>query len=133
MAGMKKTKAKGAARKAHGGKGPGEMVSIDADELTALRNLAKFPIENPSPILRVTREGRVLYANDAALAIKGLVVGQGQGRLAAAVAKVANNAAVSCPPITGPHGLGYSTTMWMYSDGKAAIFRRGCIEPAASG
>jgi signal transduction histidine kinase/CheY-like chemotaxis protein len=69
------------------------MVSIAADELAALRNFAKFPIENPSPILRVTREGRVLYANDAALAIKGLVVGRGQGRLAAAVAKVANNAA----------------------------------------
>ena len=73
--------------------GQGEMVAIDAAELAELRDFAKFPVENPSPILRVSRDGRGLYANDAARAVKGLVVGRGQDRLAAAAARVADNAA----------------------------------------
>ncbi len=30
-----------------------------------IKNLAKFPSENPNPVLRVTKEGRVMYANEA--------------------------------------------------------------------
>ncbi|MDD4254755.1 MAG: HAMP domain-containing sensor histidine kinase, partial [Methanofollis sp.] len=30
-----------------------------------IRNLAKFPEENPGPVIRVSRTGRILYANEA--------------------------------------------------------------------
>ncbi len=36
-----------------------------------LADLARFPCENPNPMLRVMPDGTVLYANDAALAVKG--------------------------------------------------------------
>jgi len=32
-----------------------------------IKDLAKFPSENPSPVLRVGKDGKVLYANEAAL------------------------------------------------------------------
>jgi len=32
-----------------------------------IRGLARFPAENPSPVLRVSREGSLLYANEASL------------------------------------------------------------------
>ncbi|MDD4256037.1 MAG: PAS domain S-box protein, partial [Methanofollis sp.] len=36
---------------------------IQAEE--EIRNLAKFPEENPGPVIRVSRTGRILYANEA--------------------------------------------------------------------
>jgi PAS domain S-box-containing protein len=33
----------------------------------SIRNLARFPSENPNPVLRVARDGQLLYANKAAL------------------------------------------------------------------
>ena len=30
-----------------------------------LESLAKFPSENPNPVLRVTKDGEVLYSNEA--------------------------------------------------------------------
>ncbi|MEM7222378.1 MAG: adenylate/guanylate cyclase domain-containing protein [Pseudomonadota bacterium] len=36
-------------------------------------SLAKFPEENPNPVLRVTPTGELLYANSAALKLKGLL------------------------------------------------------------
>jgi len=42
-------------------------------------SLAKFPSENPSPVLRIAGDGTILYANDATgplLAVKGSGVGQ---------------------------------------------------------
>jgi len=41
----------------------------------ALTDLARFPSENPSPVLRVMPDGTVLYANDAAIAVSGLLKG----------------------------------------------------------
>ncbi|MEE8528008.1 MAG: DAHL domain-containing protein, partial [Gammaproteobacteria bacterium] len=41
----------------------------------ALLDLAKFPSENPNPVLRVTPEGGLLYANDVAQAVEGLLTG----------------------------------------------------------
>jgi PAS domain S-box-containing protein len=35
----------------------------------AISSLAKFPSENPNPIVRISRDGRVLYANKASYAI----------------------------------------------------------------
>ncbi len=46
-----------------------------------LLDLAKFPSENPNPVLRVTPEGGLLYTNDAARAVKGLLTGRKKGRL----------------------------------------------------
>ena len=40
-----------------------------------LADLAKFPSENPNPVLRVMPDGAALYANDAAIAVKGLLKG----------------------------------------------------------
>ncbi len=37
-----------------------------------LADLARFPSENPNPVLRVMPDGTVLYANDAAIAVNGL-------------------------------------------------------------
>ncbi|MCJ7578568.1 MAG: PAS domain-containing protein, partial [candidate division Zixibacteria bacterium] len=34
-----------------------------------IRNLAKFPSENPNPVLRIAKDKTVLYANGAAEAI----------------------------------------------------------------
>ena len=38
-----------------------------------LHDAAKFPTENPNPVLRVESDGRILLANDAARAIDGLI------------------------------------------------------------
>ena len=59
--------------------GVGAMV-MDA-ELRRARELARLPDENPNPVLRVTEEGTVLYANRAALALEGLLDGAGKGRV----------------------------------------------------
>ena len=58
-----------------------------------VRALAKFPSENPNPVLRVTPAGRVLYANDSAHGIAGLLVGRGRDQLAKGVAGAAAKAA----------------------------------------
>ncbi|MFC1677140.1 ABC transporter substrate binding protein [Planctomycetota bacterium] len=49
----------------------GEIVAVH-DDITERRqveekviNLAKFPSENPSPVLRVAKDGKLLYVNDA--------------------------------------------------------------------
>ncbi|MEW5803653.1 MAG: MEDS domain-containing protein [bacterium] len=34
-----------------------------------IRNLARFPSENPNPVLRVSKDGEVLYANEASLPV----------------------------------------------------------------
>jgi PAS domain S-box-containing protein len=34
-----------------------------------IRSLARFPAENPGPVLRITRDGNLLYANEAALTL----------------------------------------------------------------
>ncbi len=41
-----------------------------------LADLARFPSENPNPVLRVMPDGAVLYANDAAIAVDGLLKGR---------------------------------------------------------
>lgn len=44
-----------------------------------IRNLAKFPDENPNPVLRISKDGKVLYANKASQAIlKSWKTKQGQ-------------------------------------------------------
>jgi PAS domain S-box-containing protein len=54
----------------------------------ALLDLAKFPSENPNPVLRVTPKGGLLYANAAAQAVKGLLTGSKKNRLPSKLAKV---------------------------------------------
>ncbi|MEE8189570.1 MAG: response regulator [Kiloniellales bacterium] len=54
-----------------------------------IRALAKFPSENPNPVLRVTGAGRVLYANEAAHGIKGLLIGANKDKLAKRLADIA--------------------------------------------
>ncbi len=66
----------------------------DVDQIIEqVRALAKFPSENPNPVLRVTPAGRVLYANDSASGIAGLLVGRGRDHLAKRVADAAAKAA----------------------------------------
>ena len=50
--------------------------------------LARFPSENPNPVLRVMPDGTVLYANDAAIAVKGLLKGRNKSTLAHGLTKV---------------------------------------------
>ncbi|MHC4626487.1 MAG: GAF domain-containing protein [Planctomycetota bacterium] len=60
----------------------GESIGIGMARIRAEReveNLAKFPSENPNPILRVAADGKLLYANDACKSLLthwGCVVGQ---------------------------------------------------------
>ncbi len=68
----------------------------DVDQIIEqVRALARFPSENPNPVLRVTGAGRVLYANDAAKGIGGLLVGRGKDQLAKRLAVTAAKAARS--------------------------------------
>ncbi len=46
-----------------------------------LVGLARFPSENPNPVLRVMPDGTVLYANDAAVAVNGLLKGRKKSML----------------------------------------------------
>ncbi len=50
--------------------------------------LARFPSENPNPVLRVLPDGTVLYANDAAIAVKGLFKGRKKATLTHSLTKV---------------------------------------------
>jgi class 3 adenylate cyclase len=70
-------------------------INVYGSDITAFRAMDKFPDENPNPVLRVTRDGRLQYANpasDAVLRALGIEVG-GQlpdeffGRVQAAVAR----------------------------------------------
>ncbi len=53
-----------------------------------LAGLARFPSENPNPVLRVLPDGAVLYANEAAIAVKGLLRGRKRSTLASNLASV---------------------------------------------
>ncbi len=55
------------------------------EELAAL---ARFPEENPNPVLRIGDDGRLIFANTAARRIAGLVLGDGGGVDGALAAKV---------------------------------------------
>jgi hypothetical protein len=54
------------------------VVNLYATDVTAARVLERFPDWNPNPVLRVTRDGRLQYANptsDAVLRALGIEVG----------------------------------------------------------
>ncbi len=53
-----------------------------------LADLARFPSENPNPVLRVMPDGTMLYANDAAIAVNGLLKGRKKSALASDLAGV---------------------------------------------
>jgi hypothetical protein len=53
-----------------------------------LADLARFPSENPNPVLRVMPDGTVLYANDAAIAVNGLLKGRKTSTLTAEVQEI---------------------------------------------
>ena len=53
-----------------------------------LVDLARFSSENPNPVLRVMPDGAVLYANEAARAVKGLLKGRKKSTLAGDLAGV---------------------------------------------
>ena len=75
---MTRISAKGAVGKAPRASGRRSPVAAEDAELAHIRALARFPSENPSPVLRVTGDGAVVYANDAARSLKGLLVGRGR-------------------------------------------------------
>ncbi len=53
-------------------------INVYGIDVTALRAIDKFPDENPNPVLRVTRDGRLQYANPASDVItRALGVGVG--------------------------------------------------------
>ena len=57
------------------------MVRDVTEERTSaaeIASLAKFPSENPSPVLRLDRNGAVLYANEPARRATGLLIGSGE-------------------------------------------------------
>jgi class 3 adenylate cyclase len=55
------------------------FINVYATDVTAEKVVAKFPGQNPNPVLRVSPDGHLLYDNDASALIVdalGLVVGQ---------------------------------------------------------
>jgi PAS domain S-box-containing protein len=78
---------------AYGSAAPMRTKAIDHylanQELT---HLARFPSENPNPVLRVMPDGTVLYANDAAIAVNGLLKGRKKPMLAHDIAGVCADA-----------------------------------------
>ena len=46
-----------------------ERIHVYATDVTTTVSIAKFPEENPNPILRANTEGSVIYANSAAQSI----------------------------------------------------------------
>ncbi len=46
------------------------FTNLYATDITAMRALDKFPDANPNPVLRVSRAGKLLYANPAAALVK---------------------------------------------------------------
>ncbi len=46
-------------------------VNVYGTDITALKAIDKFPDENPNPVLRVTRDGRLQYANPASSPLTG--------------------------------------------------------------
>ena len=74
---------------AHGSCAPLRTKARDHDPANQeLPLLARFPSENPNPVLRVMPDGTVLYANDAAIAVKGLLKGRKKTTLARVLAGV---------------------------------------------
>ncbi|MEO8159521.1 MAG: PAS domain S-box protein, partial [Betaproteobacteria bacterium] len=60
-----------------------EEITARKEAETQIRALARFPQENPNPVMRMTAEGRVLYANPASAPLQRLcnvsAAGQAQG------------------------------------------------------
>ncbi len=53
-------------------------INVYGTDITALRAMDKFPDENPNPVLRVTRDGRLQYANPASeMLTRALDIGVG--------------------------------------------------------
>lgn len=52
------------------------MLARIEDGVEQAANIARFPSENRNPILRITPNGRVLYANPAAREVEGLLTGE---------------------------------------------------------
>jgi len=42
------------------------LANVYGSDVTALRALRRFPLQNPNPVIRVSHEGRLLFANPAA-------------------------------------------------------------------
>lgn len=49
----------------------GSMIKTIRDSVSETEDLARFPSENPSPIIRCEPDGKIMYANDAAREIAG--------------------------------------------------------------
>ncbi len=47
-----------------------DFTNIYGTDVTALKALDKFPDQNPNPVLRVSREGKLLYANPASALVR---------------------------------------------------------------
>ncbi len=55
------------------------FTNLYGTDVTATRAITKFPDQNPNPVLRVSRDGRLLYANPAAALVQkafGAEIGQ---------------------------------------------------------
>ena len=62
-------------------------------------DLAKFPSENPNPVLRVTASGEVLYANEPAKRARGLIVSGEPSRLTPPLMTIVDRALGADAPI----------------------------------
>jgi class 3 adenylate cyclase len=42
-----------------------DVINIYATDITATKVIAKFPLQNPNPVIKVSPEGHLIFANDA--------------------------------------------------------------------
>ncbi len=58
-----------------------EFVNLYGTDVTALRAIDKFPNENPNPVLRLDRDGRMTYANPASALVRKALGAEVGGQL----------------------------------------------------
>ncbi|MFT5007178.1 MAG: PAS domain-containing protein, partial [Paracoccaceae bacterium] len=70
----------------------GRDVTEIRETMAQVKDLAKFPSENPNPVVRSSSDGSVLFANDAARALNGIILAGPPEKLTKALSQAAQSA-----------------------------------------
>jgi len=79
----------------------------------AIESLSQVPGQNPNPVLRLTRDGRLVYANAASAALRAALGIEVGGRLPADLVKELLAAAKETPPRAVERPAGIRTFSWL--------------------
>ena len=73
----------------------GQNVTEERATERRVADIARFPIENPNPVMRSDREGHVLFANAVAQGLKGLIVDAAKPRFSEGLVQSVREAATA--------------------------------------